>query len=147
MDVKELLIVQLEANFGILQKNLDGITESESLYFPETGGNSLNWVLGHIIYSRNLLLEMLGNKGMWDNSYNTYNRGANPKEKIADFKTLSDLKSLLSKSQNKLIATLKNLEITSDELKPVTFLVFHEIYHSGQIGYIRRILGKKGAIK
>jgi hypothetical protein len=34
-----------------------------------------------------------------------------------------------------------------EQIKDISTLCFHEIYHSGQLGYIRRVLGKTGAIK
>jgi hypothetical protein len=32
-------------------------------------------------------------------------------------------------------------------MEQVTFLGFHEAYHLGQIGLLRKMLGKEGAIK
>ncbi|MBD3906909.1 hypothetical protein NAL32_20025 [Chryseobacterium sp. Ch-15] len=54
----------------------------------------------------------------------------------------------LKESQNKLeikLNSLKNLD--SAIINDVSGLSFHEIYHSGQFGYLRRILGKPGAVK
>jgi len=44
---------------------------------------------------------------------------------------------------------LKEIDLRDDNEKyrMVTFLAFHESYHTGQTGILRRIIGKEGAIK
>lgn len=44
---------------------------------------------------------------------------------------------------------MQGVEKVKDEnlLEQLTFLGLHEVYHLGQIGFIRKLLGKEGAIK
>lgn len=62
--------------------------------------------------------------------------------------SFDELKSYLKESQNRFETKLNSLEsIDPSIINDVSGLSFHEIYHSGQFGYLRRILGKPGAVK
>src|SRR5437762_4909444 len=54
-----------EISYGALFRNLEGITHEESLIEPTPAGNTLNWVLGHIVATRNRMLPMLGAQPFW----------------------------------------------------------------------------------
>src|SRR5213075_700344 len=54
-----------ELNYGALFRNLEGLSHEESLIEPPPGGNSVNWVVGHITASRNRILPLLGQPPLW----------------------------------------------------------------------------------
>ncbi|MFJ1428110.1 hypothetical protein ACILD6_05835 [Capnocytophaga canimorsus] len=87
-----ILKTQFEANFGLILKNLEGISAEESLIFPQNEANCVNWLLGHLIYSRNLVLKILGKNSVWnDEHFAFYGRYINAKdvtEKLIDFELL-----------------------------------------------------------
>jgi uncharacterized damage-inducible protein DinB len=147
MQVKDTLKIQLDANHMLVNKNLSGITHQESLTFPQEVSNPMNWILGHLIFSRNLLLQIFGEKPLWEN-FKVYDRGFNAKDTKDGFLDFEELKSLFNESQNRLMPLLEKFDnLTEKGQEDATFLVLHEIYHCGQLGYMRRLLGKEGVIK
>ncbi|PWN71997.1 hypothetical protein C1631_005130 [Chryseobacterium phosphatilyticum] len=140
---------QVDVNCQVIFMNIEGITHDESMVFPDGEANCMNWVLGHLIYIRNALLNVLGEQSVWDAEiFSCYNRGAIALERKNEFVNFEQLKSYLKQSQDKLDTRLALLdEFNSENVKDIAILCFHENYHSGQLGYIRRMLGKPGAIK
>ncbi|WP_079242153.1 hypothetical protein [Chryseobacterium indologenes] len=145
----EIIKNQVTSNYYVITLNIDGITHEESMIFPNGEANCMNWILGHLIQIRNPLLNILGEESVWDSEkFSFYNRGEMPLDRKDELVNFEDLKSYLKQSQDKLEAKLSNLEhFQSEMVKDISTLSLHEIYHSGQLGYLRRILGKPGAIK
>ncbi|WP_415327719.1 hypothetical protein [Chryseobacterium sp. MMS23-Vi53] len=145
----EIIKIQLSSNFKVMSMNFDSITNEEAMIFPDGEVNCMNWILGHLIYIRNPLLNILGEDSVWDSEkFSCYNRGEIPLERKDEFISFEELKSYLKQSQEKLEAKLNTIENFNPEtIKDISTLCFHEIYHSGQLSYLRRILGKPGAIK
>jgi len=145
----EIVKIQLSSNYKVISMNIEGITNEEAMIFPDGEANCLNWVLGHLIYIRNPLLNILGEEPVWDSEkFSCYNRGEIPLERKDEFVCFDELKSYLKESQDKLEVKLDRIEnFNTEQIKDISTLLFHEIYHSGQLGYIRRVLGKPGAIK
>jgi hypothetical protein len=152
-----------EISYGAINKNLQDVTEEESLVQPAPSGNCLNWVLGHIVLYRGTMLKMVGGTPVLEATQAaTYQRGSNPGPD-SKYLDLATLRGLLSDAHQQLIPVLS--AISEEELSrqvPEEFnrpplagpigdalarLQFHESYHAGQIGLLRRIAGKDGAIK
>lgn len=132
----------------VLNRNLKDITHAESLVTPAQGGNSINWILGHIIVSRDDIRELIGLDKLCGDEMKMYHRGAenvDPGE-LVEFKRLLDM---YNEGQKMIEDKLKEIDLRDDNEKyrMVTFLAFHESYHTGQTGILRRIIGKEGAIK
>ncbi|MGK6340683.1 hypothetical protein ACMGDK_00485 [Chryseobacterium sp. DT-3] len=145
----EIVKVQVFSNYKVISMNTEGIIHEESMIFPNGEANCMNWILGHLIYIRNAFLNTLGEESVWDGEkFSCYNRGEIPLERIDELIDFEELKSYLQKSQDKLEAKLISIEKFKPEaINDVAIFCLHEIYHSGQLGYLRRILGKPGAIK
>lgn len=145
----EIIKKQTSATYRIVSLNTEGITDEESMIFPNGDANCMNWILGHLIYIRNAFLNILGEKAVWDGEkFSCYNRGENPLERQSEFITFEELKSYFQESQNRLENALNTIEhFNPDTISDIATLSLHEIYHGGQFGYLRRILGKPGAIK
>ncbi|RKT01898.1 hypothetical protein [Chryseobacterium defluvii] len=145
----EIIKVQAFSNYKVISMNLEGITHEESMIFPNGDANCMNWILGHLIYIRNAFLNILGEEPVWNGEkFSAYNRGEIPLNRKDEFVNFEDLKSYLKSSQDKLESAFSKLEkIEPENVNDIAILSFHEIYHSGQLGYLRRILGKPGAIK
>ena len=56
----DAVTMQLGMLHWVVRKNVDGLTHEESLVRPPAGGNPANWILGHIIVTRDRILEHLG---------------------------------------------------------------------------------------
>jgi uncharacterized damage-inducible protein DinB len=160
-DVQEILQLFTIA-FSAAQVNYEGISDEESLWTPDKGGNHLNWILGHIVMSREVILEMLGQaRLLTPEQARPYKRGIKP-EQMTDLLPFKQLVELHTRGQELLKTALegmtaKRLEACDPEsknewlrqplYKTLLFLHFHETYHVGQIGLLRRLLGKEGAIQ
>ncbi len=144
--------------------NLQEITDAEALQQPGTDGNCLNWVAGHVVLHRILNLAMLEAECPIDQAkYARYKRLSEPvtadgegvvplSEMIEDWTTL----------RKPFFAALREAELPVLEKKapfsPINDpeetvgsmaagLLFHESYHIGQLGVLRRLVGKVGAIQ
>ena len=156
--------LQLQVNMcaRALNANLEGFTDEDALVQPPGGGNCANWIFGHIIASRSATLKLVKQSGVWsDDLNNRYKRGSDPLESGGDAVSLKKLRGDFATSQEKLMQGLESLseEDLNEVLEPafgskatsrieqLAFLQFHESYHVGQIGLLRRIVGKPGAIR
>ncbi len=156
----EVLVTQLGFSQYATRVNAHGITDEESLVRPQAGGNSANWILGHITSVRQGVVNKLGDALPADERLKQYRRGSDGD--VVQPIPFHELLALYDRLQPLLIAGLQNL---SDEQltakSPIstpagpeaslgaalTTLVFHESYHAGQLGVARRLLGKPCAIK
>jgi uncharacterized damage-inducible protein DinB len=147
-------------NYNVLLVNLKDVTHNESLISPSSG-NSMNWVLGHILVSRGTILSMLGEKSVLSDIQSMpYQRGVTPNK--GDYLMPRDaLVERLNVSQERIIGGLEDKTpewLSSSESDKeiewqqqpkrdqLLFLHFHEAYHTGQTGLLRRIIGKECAI-
>ena len=157
-----LIALQFRYTHHVLKQNLDGFTEDEGLRTPEAGGNGANWILGHLLNSRAELLEVLGRPEPWHvdrlAAYKRGTHGLGADEAIALPNLLADLDT----TQESLLAGFKAFDLarlgdpapwSPTENPKETLgslfagLAFHEAYHTGQTGLLRRMVGKQGTIK
>ena len=56
---------------------------------------------------------------------------------------------MFNESQEKMLKALDEVDIRADEekMKNIPGLSFHEAYHAGQMGVLRRVVGKNGVIQ
>lgn len=147
-------------NYDVLKKNLDGVTHEESLIQPKGGGNCLNWVLGHIVATRDYAIQLLNQTPVWDSEVaGVYQRGSDPLRDGSNAQPFEKIVADLERSQNRLVAGLSR--VSEPELsapaadksaaetvgETLFVLQFHEAYHAGQTGLLRRMAGHEGAIK
>lgn len=143
--------------------NLEGFTHEDSLLQPPGAGNCVNWVLGHIVASRNGALRLLGEEPVLHGAVaERYKRGSAPIANQRDAAPLDLLVKALDESQERILGALgraTQLDLNKPAAVPgvpagdtsvggqLAFLHFHESYHSGQLGLLRRLAGKAGAIR
>ena len=156
------LMTQLGYTHYVLQKNTNELTHEDSLSQPQPGGNCLNWVMGHIMASRNGLLELLGEEPIWTKEQtDRYQRGGKPVTDGSDAVSFDQMKKDLDASQERIMNGLKRFDPERlGEPAPwspvgnenetygslLAGILFHEAYHAGQTGVLRRVMGKEGAI-
>ena len=153
-----------EFSYGAIKRNLDDVTNDESLVQPPGAGNCLNWVLGHIVAARNTVLKLAGGAPLvGDDVTAHYRRGSEPLKPGSKAPDLATLRGLLSDMQHQLVPALAALSdealaqpvpeamrrppLTGSVADALIRLHYHEGYHNGQIGLLRRLAGKEGAIK
>jgi uncharacterized damage-inducible protein DinB len=142
-------------NHYVIGVNARDLSHQESLAEPQPGGNCANWVLGHIVATRGAVLSLVGEQPVWDAATtDRYKRGSKPITPQTA-KPMPEILEALDRSQERLVAGLSRLK-SEDLAKPagdetvgkqLATLQFHEAYHAGQLGLLRRIAGKPGAIK
>ena len=146
----------------IVRLNTDGLTQADSLIQPQPAGNCLNWVVGHLVCVYQHVLPMLEQWPVLKTSaLQRYDRCSIPIKDAADALDLSELLSAWDESSARVDAGLASLRAetlnapapfspTGDPNETVRSLLntilFHQAYHAGQTGILRRIAGKDGAM-
>jgi hypothetical protein len=146
----------------IVRLNSAGLTQAESLIQPRPAGNCLNWVVGHLLCIYGHALPLLGARPVMDESVlQRYERGSAPIVDAAEARELSELLNAWDETAERIDTGLAGLTLetldapapfspNSDPKETVRSLLalifFHQAYHAGQTGILRRIAGKEGAI-
>ena len=160
MITADQLIEAFNENVEIIKMQVDGLTHADSLLQLPFRGNCLNWVLGHILASRNGVLEALGEKPVLSKAQAArYDYGSEPVTGDgADVLPLEKELALLEQAQERIAAGLRRAtpEALAREIhfagstmtvgKKVFFLYFHETYHTGQTEYLRQLAGKNDQV-
>jgi uncharacterized damage-inducible protein DinB len=146
----------------VLHMNLQDVSHADSLVRPDPAGNSLNWIVGHLLCVYNNVLPGVGQAPvMLAERLKLYDRGSKP---IADDEALefSALQSSLDEAITRFDAGLAGLSAEALDAKSpfsptnnpeetvrslMGTVLFHQAYHSGQTGILRRVIGKPGAIR
>ena len=147
----------------VVHLNLAGLTQAESLVYPTPQGNCANWVLGHLIAIHDNILPLLGQAPVLPaDVHPRYDRGSAGLRDGATPLELTELLALWDESSRRVDAGLAALD--PDTLgRPAPFspggnpqetigtllmtIAWHQAYHVGQTGLLRRIVGKEGAIR
>ncbi|MCI0450380.1 MAG: DinB family protein, partial [Chlorobi bacterium] len=114
-------------NHGVIHTNTEGLTHEDSLKSPAEGGNSINWVIGHILVSRDNVNELLGlPKICSEDMINFYKRGSKPITSMNAVK-LEKLLEMLNESQKKLEEKIQQIDLKDDEqrARKLAFYSFH----------------------
>lgn len=145
-------------NFS-LERNLEGITHAHTLFQPEQAGNTINWLLGHLLQVRQYALQDALGEAILDPAtltmYDT--KTAFDPEKALHLDELREKLDLSFAALNDAFDALTDEQLAEVMPKPffnapvtrgqqVNFYSFHEGYHIGQIALIRRLLGMSGQI-
>ncbi len=145
-----------EAGHRVARQNLRDITHAESMQPPPGGGNCINWVLGHLVATRQVVLRLAGEESWWDEERSrTYSAGDDASWSPDRALPLDVLVTDYDRSQDLLARALPGLSaegmaapaLLGTVGDTLAFLTFHEGYHAGQLGILRRVLGKPGVIK
>jgi uncharacterized damage-inducible protein DinB len=144
-------------NHAAITRNCDGLTHEDSLLSPPNGGNCANWVLGHILHNRSFVLDMVKEQPLWSEAegavYARESKPLDPKDARPFASLLADLEETqarIRRGLEKLAPEELDLNHEEGAKRPrgaqLHFLHFHEAYHAGQLGLLRRLAGKAGAI-
>jgi len=147
----------------VLRANLAGVTHEESLVQPQPAGNCLNWVVGHLVNIYNSSLPLFGQERVIDpEALKVYDRGAPPLTDPAAATDLHRLVALWEEIAARVDAGIGSLSVEGlDHPAPfspsgnpdetvrslIATVLFHQAYHAGQTGVLRRIAGREGVIK
>lgn len=145
-----------------LQANLVGISHEQSLIQPQPAGNCLNWVLGHLLTVQVAAVELLGQEPVIDKArIERYERGSQPITDPAEALPSDELLAAWSLAAERVDAGLAAFDPQRlDEPAPfspgndpdetvgslLSVICFHQGYHTGQTGLLRRLVGEDNAI-
>jgi hypothetical protein len=139
------VIHHFSLSYRVAVRNLEGISEDDARVTPQGGGNSMYWVARHILSTRDRLFPALGQKPVLP----------------SETSTIEELRTAFGESQDRLVNGIRSLtddklaadapfSPTGGPLRPLgEFLLtcaFHEAYHTGQLGILRRVIGKEGVM-
>ncbi|HEY1502169.1 MAG TPA: DinB family protein [Acidobacteriaceae bacterium] len=147
----------------VLRINTEGLTQQDSLAQPAPGGNCLNWVVGHMLETWDGLLPVVGQTPVLGRqALERYKRGSAALRDAADALPIETLLAAFDEAANRMDEGLAALtEQKFDAPAPfspsnnphetvrslLTVVMFHQAYHVGQTGVLRRIAGKEGKIR
>ena len=141
------------ANTDIINKAIADVATEDWFRKPGDDSNHLMWVMGHLIVHRGLTLKVLG--GQWDASWAPlFARGA---ERVADdeYPSSEEMKTAWQQVSGDLVDAVRNapadlLANAAAAGSPsfngkvsgnIALLAFHDAYHAGQVGFLRKWLG------
>ncbi len=159
----EILRNQNRMTHSVVRMNTDGVSHAESLVAPQPAGNCMNWVVGHLLCVYNRVLPLAGQTPVMDTEeLSHYERGAAPIQSPSEAMDLGVLLVAMDKAVDRLDAGLSGFTSeTLDQKSPfspsnnpeetirsvMSTVLFHQAYHAGQTGVLRRVVGKPGAVK
>jgi uncharacterized damage-inducible protein DinB len=146
-------------NSSFLKQGLAGLTDEDWLKRPSDQANHILWIVGHITWSRAMVLARLGDK--WTLPWmQLYGRGT----KCVDCPEAPSPRSVMDAWEESCSRLKQAMESATEELldtpaaRPgppsadgklsgiVNFMALHETYHIGQAAYVRSCLGKPGVM-
>lgn len=151
------LIDAFNLNLHLIQRHVGDLTHEQSLIQPPYHHNCLNWILGHVIHSRDSMLKLLSAELPSDNAaFERYKRGSAPLlhdgpdviHLDAQLNALADRQARLAAALNRADEDTMTQRIDeNDTIGSALFLLyFHECYHTGQIDPLRQLAGKNDVI-
>ena len=146
----------------IVNLTMDAMSQADSLQRPEPAGNCVNWVMGHLVCVYNEILPMLQQQRLTDRAaLKQYARGAAPLTDPAEARPIDSLMKEWDEACDRFDQGLAGLnEEALHAPAPMSpgndpnetvgsllgLITFHQAYHAGQLGLLRRIAGKPGVI-
>lgn len=147
---------EFHRNSSLLEKVVAGIPAEQWLRRPSDHSNHIAWIAGHMLWSRQTLMDRLGRK--WEHpGLEVFARSAKVEEAAA-YLAPEALLAAWHAASAELEKTLEN--VTAEALAApappgppsqdgkmsgfIGVLAWHETYHLGQLAYLRRWLGYPG---
>lgn len=148
------LHAMLELNTDLLLNCLDGLTDEEARRRLAGGGNTIAFLAAHLTDTRHFLANRLGHPIA--NPLSRYLAQASSIDDIVEWPTLTEQREwwrTVSRHLGQVVAARTAEELRrpdvhrfpmgdSSELGMIAFLAQHDSYHIGQMGFLRRQLGK-----
>ena len=153
----ETISLIFKINNNLVAAAMQGLSDHDLWQRPQGTGNPVGWILGHLTSTRAQLLSRLG--APFDTGWGKiFARGSDVKSAL-DYPSRQDIEARWKDTHHRMrdafaAATPQLLaEKAGRDLPGLTdptvaqmlaFLAFHESYHVGQLGYVKRLLGHAG---
>ncbi len=152
---KQEYLRMLEGNRGLIEMQIEGITDALSLLQPANGGNCLRWVLGHLADNLAQIIRLLGEEPAVEaNSLKRFARTSAPvkgdEPGLPSMEEIMQVYRQLEKQIFEKIGTMYESDFDEEtgtgEWKgslgwKLYFFAFHHHYHIGQLEYLRNLAG------
>jgi uncharacterized damage-inducible protein DinB len=155
----KVLIELYKNNHDIIHKQLTEISQAESLMQLPFRGNCMNWVVGHILGVRGEALELMGLPGTLSAAEEkVYGYGSDPLTDPAKAGDLSSMVNRLDESLARIMDGLDSLPLAEFDrqvriwrgpmplMAALSFIQWHESYHTGQLELLRQLAGKNDKV-
>lgn len=156
MITKDEFVKLMSTEEELMLKQVEGLSHADSLLQPQTGGNCLNWVMGHLAENLAVMLKVLGGElpaGL--PGLDRYGYDSDPicgeEAGILDLKVLITTASHLSGLVINRLAQMTDADF-DEEIEfwqgnsrrgyVAFFYFFHHTYHLGQLEFLRNLAGK-----
>ncbi len=147
-------------NVAIVKMQIEGISHAESVQTPGFKTNSMNWILGHMLGSRERILSALGAEPtIAAERLTRYARDVEPGETNDEAVPLEELVAALELSQVRMTEALgrtseadlaREIALLGRSARPLSFwlffLYFHDTFHTGEMSVLRAALGKTNKV-
>lgn len=142
----------------IIRKQAEGLTHDDTVLQLPFRGNCFNWVVGHIVVSRDRVLVLLDESALLtDAETAVYATGSEPITQSEQAIPFDRLMGILDETQELIIAILSEIpqaklaEIYDEERgttigDKIAGLHWHETYHTGQLEILRQLAGKNDCV-
>lgn len=159
MKTMEMLQSQFGLVYATVEAHAAGLSQEDSLARPPAGGNSANWILGHLTQVQNQLMGIMGADPVWvDQALDRdWNEPVTAADEALDFDAM---RTAFLASRDPLMAALgrQTAEALAEEIPNplggeisreglLGILAFHQAYHAGQLALARRVAGLEGVFK
>jgi hypothetical protein len=149
---------QIRITTNLYLRAMNGVPADEAMRRPGPQSNPLLWMAGHLIHFRSRLLTLLGvpRDFPWGSMFDTGSR-VGPAEQYPEPEELVAMWEELSALLMERLDTLTDTDLSAPPAARVPstdatvrgtigFFALHEAYHVGQMGYVRKWLGRSPII-
>jgi hypothetical protein len=143
----------MDATTQLFVRSLNGVRQDQALQRPGDDSNPMLWVAGHLVQARTQLLRAFGPPRQlpWENLFAT---GSIVGDANA-YPSIGEVEAVWRSVSTELVRRLESSPATRfDEPAPdwlvtrdgtlggaINYAAYHEAYHIGQLGYMRKWLG------
>ena len=149
----QLVMKTFKTNMYLVEKALEGLTDEEFKRRPSNQSNSMQFILSHLVGYRIKMCAFAGMEYHADFVQHTTRGMEPPDSKLLP--SLDEIKHIWAELSEIFFDTVPKM--TDAQLQTplgrttpfdddtvfggIAFFAFHETYHAGQMGYVRRLLG------
>jgi uncharacterized damage-inducible protein DinB len=159
MNARDILVQQFDAIYSVIRRNVEGLTHADSLAPAAGGGNTANWILGHVVNVHNAAMQIIGAPPVWQSEQLERARFDHPIRDAGEAIDWDTLVERFNASRDACLAALAAL--TDEDLAEkmpdpfgndttraglLSIFAIHQCYHAGQLGMARRAAGLRTAI-
>lgn len=151
-------IQYLERHQWLIKAQSEGLSHDDSLLQLPFRANCFNWVLGHVIVHRDIMLDLMNQSPVLNPEetapYKIESEPMTADSDAVDFerllelsrRSLEKLKDAILSVSDDLLKEIHNEERGTTIQDRIEFLIWHETYHLGQLEILRQLAGKDDTI-